>query len=69
MPSETKATIVMAAIGILIILVGVLLMFFTLANIGWVKHLRPSSRIKHGILSAFILIVGILFTMFNFLPD
>lgn len=67
MPSETKATIVMAAIGILIILVGVLLMFFTLANLGWVKHLRPSSRFKHGILSVFVLIVGILFIFFNFL--
>ncbi|MBD5112230.1 MAG: hypothetical protein HDT42_06830 [Ruminococcaceae bacterium] len=69
MPSEIKATIVMAAIGILIILIGVLLMFFTLANLGWVRLLRPSSRIKHGILSAFVLIVGILFVLFNFLPD
>ena len=34
MPGETKATIVMVAIGIFIILIGVLLMFFTLANLG-----------------------------------
>lgn len=69
MSSETKATIVVAAIGILITLAGVLLMFFTLANLAWVKHLRPSSRIKHGLLSAFVLAVGVLFIFFNFLGD
>lgn len=67
MPSETKATIVMAAIGVLIILIGVVLLFFTFVNIGWVRHLSPSSRIKHGFLSAFVLIVGVLFVFFNFL--
>lgn len=67
MPGETKATIVMAAIGILIILIGVILLFFTFVNIGWVRHLSQSSRIKHGFLSAFVLIVGILFIFFNFI--
>lgn len=64
---DIMATVIMAVIGIIILAFGVLLMFLTISGKGWVKNLRPSSKVKHGILSAVVTLIGIAFLILNFM--
>lgn len=61
MPSETKTTIVSAAIGIIIILIGVLLMVFAVSGKGVAKGLKPVNRAKLGCSAAMTILIGFWF--------
>ncbi len=60
------ADLVMILIALVVIALGVFLMYLTIANKGYVKYVRTSGRIKHGIISAVVIIVGVMFMIFNF---
>lgn len=64
---DIMATVIMAVIGIIILAFGALLMFLTISGKGWVKNLRPTSRVKHGILSAVVMLIGVAFLILNFM--
>lgn len=64
---DIMATVIMAVIGIIILAFGVLLMFLTISGKGWVKNLRPTSRVKHGILSVVVMLIGVAFLILNFM--
>lgn len=64
---DIMATVIMAVIGIIILAFGALLMFLTISGKGWVKNLRPTSRVKHGILSTVVMLIGIAFLILNFM--
>lgn len=54
------AMVLMAVIGGALFLFGTVLMFMTIFNTGWVKRLKHSSRVKHGLFSALTMIFSLI---------
>lgn len=56
----STAMIMMAVIGGALFLFGTVLMFMTIFNTGWVRRLKHSSRVKHGLFSAITMIFSLI---------
>lgn len=61
------ATVVMIAIGVLILAAGALLMFLNVTKRGFAKNLKASSRGKLAVIAVFLMIVGVMFIILNFI--